>query len=116
MRAKRKYPIVHKGQFTVGISKQVRRERAFHLLRREKSGQKKRKREQQDTPSNETEKKRRRGHEDSHKSDALDNDKTDELPACLPEAHHQISFDVKNKIILPRFLKDNQGDPSLRVR
>lgn len=53
---------------------------------------------------------------DRNVRNALQQDENVELPVGPPEAHHQISWDVKNKINLPRFLKANEGDPSLCVR
>jgi len=90
---KRFYRRVKKGQHTIGIGLQVRRER---LIQRIKERNQRRTVENDNLPS-------------------LPFEVTETLPPTALTDHYQISMDTRNKVELRQWLKKNESDPAIHV-
>jgi hypothetical protein len=107
-RLKRFYPRVNKGKFTLGITKQQRRERLISQMH-----------ELAPQPGSSIGQKRKRNKsfardlEDAGPSISFED--AEALMPTPPSSHHHISRDVRYKINLLAWLGSNHGDPALKV-
>jgi hypothetical protein len=91
-RVKRFYWRVRKGQHTIGIGLQVRRERFLQRLKE---------RNQQTTENNDL--------------PSVPLGIMEPLPPTAPTDHYHISLDTRNKVQLRQWLQRNESDPALHV-
>ena len=85
---KRRYKRASNSNFTHGIAKLDHRERVLHQI-----GEQQLLRDVVDGPSSDEE----------------------VFPATAPEVHHQMSFEMKDKLELPIWLRKNKEDPACKV-
>ena len=98
-RVKRFYPRTHKGQFTLGITKQQRREQHLRKMKELSPNSCMNNRKKKSSPLD----------------PRLSFQDHDPLLPMLPSQHYQMSTEERHKLNLSQWLCENQDDPALEV-
>ena len=77
----------------LGIANQVRRERMLHVIKECQS----------------------KKNQESTSTLPFPLEESEVLPPTAPEAHHHMSKDVRNKLVIPRWLSEHENDQCLKV-